>query len=215
MESELFAGIDEAELPAVLSYLSARIVKYKKDELILTAGEPVDPCIILSGSVKLSLYTEDNRSELKDSHFAGMSFGIPTACAGENISAAYMFASGAVEILHMDFSVLIDVPHTDLPHFHAVLVGNVIRYVSNQTMINLKHLRVISYHKIRSRILAYLYDQERNEDGTIDVHLSMQDLALYLNSDRSYLYKEIASLKKDGILEWNGRRVKLLQTPKL
>ena len=38
----------------------------------------------------------------------------------------------------------------------------------------------------------------------------MSDLSLFLGTDRSILYKEINALKREGILDWNGRNVRIL-----
>lgn len=213
LSNNLFAGIEESDLLPVLSYLSARIEKYERNDVIVTSGEPIRPGIFLRGSGRIALYLSDDYTELTDNFTAGMSFGIPTACSDDSRAGAFIVASRASEVIRMDVSPLIDVKEGDLPHFHSVIAGNFIRKISRQALENLTHLRIISHHNIRSRILMYLYSQAQDEDGKIRVHLSMGDLALYLNTDRSYLYKEVRALNEEGIVEWSGRNVRLLSTP--
>ena len=64
---------------------------------------------------------------------------------------------------------------------------------------------------LRQRIkvfLIYLSDDWNKEYLTLP--FSMSDLSEHLGADRSALYREIARLKEEGFLEWDGRDIHII-----
>ncbi len=72
-------------------------------------------------------------------------------------------------------------------------------------------INAISRPTLRDKILMYL-EEELNEtgDSTVTLNITKQELAKYLNSNRSALSREISHLVEEGLIEVNGNKFKLL-----
>ena len=65
---------------------------------------------------------------------------------------------------------------------------------------------------IRERVLIYLSSQSGKAGSlTFQIPFDRQQLADYLNLDRSALSKELGKMKKDGLLDYHKNTFTLLQ----
>ncbi len=72
-------------------------------------------------------------------------------------------------------------------------------------------INAISRPSLRDKILAYLEHELSEIDGdSITLSITKQELAKYLNSNRSALSREISNLVNEGLLEVKGNNFKLL-----
>ena len=206
----LFRNIEPEELPAVLQYLQSYRRSYSSGSTILHAGEPVHCiCVVLSGSVtieKLDLW--GNRTILgavgPGDLFAEVYAILQTeplmvnACANENS-----------EILFLDIrDLLTQKPHTE--YWKQSLLHQLLRIVS---MKNLK-LSLRSFHtaekSLRARIMSYLDSESlRTHSREFDIPFDRQQMADYLNVDRTALSKELSRMKKDGLLDFRRNHFQL------
>ena len=66
-----------------------------------------------------------------------------------------------------------------------------------------------SYHIcIREKIVRYLFER-KNTDGTIRGNLVREEMAEYMNVTRPSLSRELGSMQKEGILEIQGRDIRI------
>jgi CRP-like cAMP-binding protein len=64
---------------------------------------------------------------------------------------------------------------------------------------------------VRTRVLAYLSEQSvRAKSTDFEIPLDRQQMADYLNLDRSGLSKELSKMKSDGIIEYRKNHFILL-----
>ena len=64
---------------------------------------------------------------------------------------------------------------------------------------------------MRTRVLAYLSEQSvRAKSTDFEIPLDRQQMADYLNLDRSGLSKELSKMKSDGIIEYRKNHFILL-----
>ena len=76
-------------------------------------------------------------------------------------------------------------------------------------------LRILSYKNIRSRFIAYLFEQRFGDDHSINMEHNQVELADYLGVTRPALTKEISKMAKEGLLSIRGKQVVLLNIPGL
>ena len=66
---------------------------------------------------------------------------------------------------------------------------------------------------MRTRVLAYLSEESVKVDSTdFEIPFDRQQMADYLNLDRSALSKELSKMKSDGILDYRKNHFVLLDT---
>ena len=67
---------------------------------------------------------------------------------------------------------------------------------------------------IRGRLLSYLSDQAvRSGSSTFTIPFNRQQLADYLNVDRSAMSNELGKMQRDNLLRVEKNRFQLLQRP--
>ena len=197
----LFRGMDEAELAAALSALSAKEKTYEKDETILYAGNVSEHMgLVLEGSVTIeSNDVWGNRTIL--SHIEkGGTFAETYALLEDEPMLVDVIANEKSNILFLRIGSL-NLLQQDISPWRVKLIGNLLRISSQKNL----HLSGRSFHtapkSIRGRVMAYLNSvslQKNNID--FDIPFDRQQLADYLNVERSALSRELSNMQQDGLI---------------
>jgi len=69
-------------------------------------------------------------------------------------------------------------------------------------------VKVLGCASIREKIVRYLFER-KNTDGTIRGNLVREEMAGYMNVTRPSLSRELGSMQKEGILEIQGRDIRI------
>ena len=209
--SKLFEGISKAHLDDALKYLRTRIKTYRKGETIRNLGSVSKVALILEGELR-SQYMNDLMNIMTISHMtAGDVFGYTDFCTTEYIVPAEVTAATQAIVAHFDLTPLLEVGEEhELPEYHQRLAGNMILITLEHAAMLNSRIRTIGQKTLRARLKLFLNSLQNDVDGVIEIPFTMTDLAVFINSDRSALYKEIKALKNEGALEWKGRRVRIL-----
>ena len=207
----LFIGMTDKEITALLKSLDARKQDYEKNDLILHAGsKPGVIGIVLSGSV--TILSDDiwgNRTILS------------------HIEKGGIFAE-AYALLE-DVPMLVDVMANEGCSILLLKTKGILNSVVSQNSWDYKFLRNLllisskknlnlsgrSFHTspktIRERVMSYLNTLSLQNDNTeFDIPFDRQQLADYLNLERSALSKELGKMQKEGIIETRKSHFKLL-----
>ena len=95
----------------------------------------------------------------------------------------------------------------------AILIKNILKISMNKNL----HLSQRIFHTtsktIRGRLLAYLSScaSSKSPDAEFDIPFDRQQLADYLQVDRSALSAELSKMKADGLIDYWKNHFKLLQ----
>lgn len=198
----LFQGCPEKDIQVMANHLDFRTAQYKKKAVIFREGTVVmDIGLVLSGSVQI----EHNdiwghKSILGITEAAGV-FAEAYACIPNEPLMINVVANQNCEIL------LVSVPKLFSP---CSVCTSQNRLIQNLVMISARknlQLSSRSLHTspktVRGRLLSY-FSQQISEQGSyhIVIPFDRQQLADYLNLDRSALSKELGNMKKEGSLEY-------------
>ncbi len=209
--SPLFEGIREGELLTMLSCLGARMGHFDKKYTILAEGSPARFIgVMLSGSAQiLQIDYYGNRSILSGIR-AGEVFAEAFACAETESIPISVVASEPCEVMLIDAS---HVMNTCKNHcaFHQRLIFNLMKDLATKTLLFHQKLEITSRKTTREKLLAYLaLCAKQVGSSTFDIPFGRQELADYLEVDRSGLSTEIGKLKKEGLIENRKTRFELL-----
>lgn len=208
----LFAGIDGEQLLTMISCLGGMVRGYEKNQLILAEGDAANRIgVVLSGAVQIvrgDYY--GNRSiltELQPSQMFGESF----ACADVSEIPVDVVATENSEVLLIDARRILHMCSSACG-FHNRLIYNLMKLVATKNLLFHQKLEIISKRSTREKLLSYLMLQAKQQgSNSFTVLFDRQELADYLEVDRSGLSAEISKLRKEGVLECQKSRFTLLK----
>ena len=207
----LFFGIDEENLLRMLTCLGARVDHYDKSYTVMAEGGAckhigivLDGCVLVTGN-----------------DYYGNRSIISVINPSETFMAA--FAMSGVE--HLPLSVVADRPSVIMTingehilstcsnncSFHKTLIFNLMRDLARKTVEFHKRAGIISKRSTREKLLEYLMTVSKQEGKReFFIPFDRQQLADYLEVDRSGLSTEIGKLKSEGIIENKKNYFKLM-----
>ena len=201
-KTALFRGCSEEDITNMAEHLDFRTNKYRKGDVILGAGSIVtDIGLVLSGSVRIEHSDLWGNKSILGITPAGGVFAESYACIPNEPMMVDAVANEDCNIL------FISVPKLFMP---CSVCKNQNRLIQNLVMISArKNLQLsrrslhTSPKTIRGRLLSY-FSQQVSAQGSskIVIPFDRQQLADYLNLDRSALSKELGKMKNDGLIEY-------------
>ena len=207
----LFYGISDDNLLKMLTCLGAKIINFDKKYTIFAEGTTAKYIgIMLSGTahtVQMDYF--GNRSVLsviKPTHIFGEAF----ACAeAENVPVS-VIASEPCEVMLIDCAHIMHTCENNCG-FHQRLIYNLMKEMARKVIEFHERIEVTSKRSTRERLMAYLMICAKKAGAeSFDIPFDRQELADYLEVDRSGLSAEISKLRAEGVLESNRRHFKLL-----
>ena len=199
MRTPLFRGMSAEGTAEVLTALGSQRKHYGKGAVILHAGDQASTiALVLSGSVFIENDDCWGNKSILDRVGAGQVFAEAYACAPEEPLLVSVIAVENTEILFLRTAYLLQSPAR----------GAMEQLLRNLLMISARknlHLSRRMFHtapkSIRERLQSYLSDQAtRLGTQEFDIAFNRQQLADYLNVDRSALSNELSKMQKEGLL---------------
>ena len=207
----LFYEMDEEEITAGMEALSAQVKKYRKGSVILHAGDNTSHMgIVLSGSVTIESNDMWGNCTIL-SHVGKNGFFAETyALMKDTVLPVDVRANEDCRILFLSIGKLRQLPSSD--SWHTKMISNLLTISSRKNLT----LSGRSFHTapktIRGRILSYLNTISLQEHAKeFDIPFDRQQLADYLNVERTALSKELGKMRKDGIIRCRRNHFVLLK----
>lgn len=207
----LFRGIGPDKIESILSCLNAKEKLYKKNEVILSAGEYVSFIgIVLSG--RIQIVEEDvmgNRNIMAELG-EGNLFAETFACVKSQ--ALPMTVSSVIDstILFIDFKRVITTCASSCI-FHTKLIENMLYILANKNILLSQKIQHISKRTTREKLLSYFSEQAiKSGKREFDIPFNRQALADYICVDRSAMSNELCKLRDEGILTFDKNHISLV-----
>lgn len=211
--SQLFAGIDDEGIRAMLSCLLAEKRSYKKGETVLSSGVSVD-CIglVLSGSVNVIEEDYWGNRNIVTVVGPGQSFAESYACAGGASLEVRVEAAQDCNALFMNIRRILTTC-TSACAFHTRLIQNLVSLLAYKNLLMNQKLTHMAQRSTREKLLSYLSaESAKRGSASFDIPLNRQQLADYLSVDRSAMSNELSKMSGEGILRFRKNHFTLLQT---
>ncbi len=208
----LFYEIPEQDLLAVLECLGAKTTCYDKGETVIVEGEPAKYIgIVLSGAVQIIRNDYFGNRSIVAGIEAPELFGESFACAGVMAIPISVVASKHTEVMLID---CLKITRTcgNACKFHQQIIYNLLRVVAGKNLVFHQKIEVTSKRTTKEKLLTYLMLQaKKNQSECFEIPYSRQELADYLEVERSGLSVEISKLCKQGIIEANHRKIRIIK----
>ena len=208
----LFDEISDEELLKMLTCFGARILTFEKKQYIISEGEKAKYVgILLSGRAKtIQMDYFGNRSivsEIKPYETFAEAF----AYAGNKIIPISIVADEDCDVMFID-CIKITQPCCNACDFHKQIIFNLMRSLANKNVMFHQRIEITSKRSTREKLLTFLLMQSKTEGTTsFDIPYDRQELADYLEVDRSGLSAEISKLRKEGILKSDKNHFELIK----
>lgn len=204
----LFNNITEEEFKKIYKCFNIKKVFFKKEQTILSNIKNAGTVgIVVSGEAQLVRYNYNGSRSLLQEYPEGDIFGdIFSNVASGEISIQ---AKEDSEILFLDYEHIINRCKKNCP-YHNTIIQNMVEILSKRIYDQNERIEVLTKRSTRDKLLEYFNNlAKKNSSKTIYLPFSYTDLADYLSIDRSSMMREIKYLKEDGLIETNGKIVKL------
>lgn len=205
--SPLFFGMNEDELRGILECFNARIKSFESGEMIIRQSDVITNLyLVLEGGVNIE----------KDTYW-GRRIIITKLGVNDNIAMSFV-ASKAVEstidavaaqdtkLLVLNYEKCTSMCQNACAR-HKVLINNMFEILAKENLELLQKIENVSQKSIRDKLLTYLSNEARkNKNNSFEIPFNRQDLADYLNIDRSAMSFELSKLQKEGMIEYDRNR---------
>ena len=208
LRNPLFSNIKESEIQDVLNFLNASEHQYSKGETVFHSGTVINQIgIVLEG-----------RIQIENTDFWGNKTILDSLGEGKVFAETYALTK---------VPLMVDVSATQDTKILFLQTDNITAGKDESSQIITKNILAISMKKnlhlsqrifhtsaktIRGRLLSYLSSQvpHGTPNAEFDIPYDRQQLADYLEVDRSALSAELSKMKADGLIDYWKNHFKLL-----
>lgn len=213
-KTPLFHGNSTEEIGKMLDCLRAEKRRYAKGSVIFRAGQTTRLMgLLLSGQVSVESDDIWGNKSMLDHLGPGQVFAETYAALPQQPMMVSVVAAEAAEVLLLDMDRLLHQCFHQCAH-HGRLVANLLAISAHKNLALSRRIFHTAPKTIRGRLLSYLSFQAAQQ-GRLEFHipLSRQQLADYLNVDRSALSNELSKMRREGLLEADRNHFILCQPP--
>ncbi len=198
----LFDQIEDESLLRMLNCFGARVEFFDKKYTIFAEGTRAKHIgIVLSGSAQvIQVDYYGNRSILFGVEPSEM-FGEAFACAEVNSMPVAVVANEPSEIMLIDCNHILHTCNNN-SGFHQQLIFNLMKNLATKNIMFQQRIEITSKRSTREKLMTYLmFQAKKMKSSSFDIPFDRQELADYLEVDRSGLSAEISKLRKEGVIE--------------
>lgn len=209
--SELFAHIPKHRLHALLSHLNPRIKRYGKGEYVHRVGDVYNSIgMVLSGKVVMSATDFwGNRNLIKE--FGELEFYGDSHSVSNRPMFFDIVAVKQSELLFLNMENMLT-PWSSFKDEQQILLANMLNICAHKKLGYMHKSDCLSRRNAREKIKAFLSEQATIAvSNEFIIPYNRQHLADYLAVDRSTLSRELSKMKQEGLLDFTGKRFRLIK----
>ncbi|TLX78233.1 Crp/Fnr family transcriptional regulator [Labilibacter sediminis] len=205
-QSPLFTGLSFNDIKELLGQIHFQVKKYGKGQMVAYGGETVDRLhIVLSGGVK---------GEMID--YSGKSIKIEDIDPPKPLAIAFLFGKSnkyPVNIVANKDSEILIIPKASvliLFQKNETVLLNYLNAISNRSQFLSQKIRFLTFQTIKGKIANYLLQLSGGKTMEVTLPMSQNSMAELFGVTRPSVGRGMRELHNDGIIEANGKQVKLL-----
>ena len=197
----------------IIKKINHQVKRPTKGEVIYHENDKCETVtLVIKGEVEATQGFSDGHNKI-----------IRTIKKGDVIGLSLIFSSNpsykASFTITTKTSKLIVIKKEDLMNLmlsNQMINERILKYISDYSIFQSEHIKLLSCKFIRKKICSYLYNEYRTRNKLeFEIDYSKTDLSAFLNAERPSLSTEISRLCKEGIIENSNRKYKILDLDKL
>ncbi|MBQ4468799.1 MAG: Crp/Fnr family transcriptional regulator [Synergistaceae bacterium] len=196
MKTELFANMTRREFDASIEYINAGEFFYSRNQIIFSAGDVIDKIGLVTGG-KVIIESND---------LFGNNIVLGLAKEGELFGEVYAILGEPllVDVRAKQDCIVLFLKVNNLPasrSWSLKLTDNLLRITARKNLYLSQRSFINANRTIRKKVMSYLnYISLTEGSKSFEIPFDRQQMADYLNIDRSALSKELSDMKKEGII---------------
>ena len=197
MDSPLFAGMGRDALCSLLCRLPWTRRHYARGDTVCEAGAGVEALgLVAAGSVYIESCDAWGGRSLLGAVEAGQIFAEAYACLPGEPLMVRVVAAGDAEVIFLKAEALLREPR---------LARKLVELLARKNLQLSRRMRCTAPRTIRRRLMVYLSEEAAQQGSrSITIPFNRQELADYLEVDRSALSTEISKMRREGWLRAQG-----------
>ncbi len=210
ISNRLFMGMEQVEINTALDALDATYKSYNKGETILHAGDRTDSvCVVISGSVTIESNDMWGNRTILNIIDAGDFFAESYAVLKDETLLVDAVANEKSEVLFLRIGKVFG--NINFQLWQNKLVKNLLMISASKNLMLSGRSFHISPKTARGRIMTYLNSVSLKKHSKIfEIPFDRQQMADYLNLERTALSKELSRMKQEGIIDFHKNHFKIL-----
>jgi CRP-like cAMP-binding protein len=209
-KNSFFKGMNDQEISQALIDLKSTEKFYQRNDIILHAGNTTSRMgIVMEGSVTIEMNDAWGNCTILSHIGRNGIFSETYALLEHEVMPVDVRANEDCRILSLDLGGLRNSSSRD--HFQMVLISNLLMICASKNLTLSSRNFHISSRTIRGKVLSYLNSQSvKRGNNEFDIPFDRQQMADYLNVDRTALSKELSNMKKDKLIDFRKNHFRLL-----
>ena len=212
MKLPIFYNLKNEEIINILNFFNYSKEDFEKNNFIFEIGKPISKIgIILSGEINIIKEDFWGNRNILNKFKSGEIFGEVFALAKVSPNNILVETSQNSKILFLNltnFSIDNENNSSEILKF----LSNIFKISLKKNILFTEKLEHITKKTIREKIISYLSTEAlKNRSNSFFIKFDRQELADYLFVERSALSRELSSMKKDGLIEYNKNHFTLIK----
>lgn len=209
-QTPLFMNISEDEYKDMMSKNFTKKKEYNKSSFIFHADDIISEIgLVMCGQVLIQ-HTDFNGNEIIISHIdAGQIFAESYALCKEPLMVSAV-AADYTKVLFVDTNMFTDESNIRYSWYPKML-SNLLKISAGKNLALSNRIFCTGPKTIRSRLMIYLSSQaSKAKSSEFSIPFNRQQMADYLNLDRSALSKELCKMRDEGIITFHKNHFHIL-----
>lgn len=208
----IFFNLKDEEIISVLKFFKYYEESFKKNDFIFEIEKKIDKIgIIIFGEINIIKEDFWGNRNILGKFKSGEIFGEVFALSKRSTPNLSVEASQNCKILFLDLKdFLINNPKNPFEIYK--FLNNVFQISLKKNILLTQKIEHITKKSLKEKIISFLSAEAlKNKSNSFDIKFDRQELADYLSVDRSALSRELSTLKKQKILDYNKNHFTLFK----
>ncbi|HZX45664.1 MAG TPA: Crp/Fnr family transcriptional regulator [Clostridia bacterium] len=206
-ESTLFKGFGNADMSRLLAGTRYRVSAYSRNQVIALEGDDASSVgIVLEGIIEVQKIYPSGRAITISRLSRGDIFGEAIIFSRKKIYPATIVSTGSSRVLFLSGADILRLCATN-----AIFLNNFMGILSNKVLMLNERLKNLSYQTIREKIASYLAEEYKKQKNLkLKMLVSRREMAEQFGIPRPSLSRELVSMKKDGLIDFDRQTITIL-----
>lgn len=204
---QLFKGMNTSEIEGICSLLSMKVTKHKKLQHLFDEGDDCNSLgIILKGKVELSTF-----------FISGDVSNLITLNEGDIFGEAILFSQNHHYPISITALTDVEILFLSKPEILKTIESNTnflenyLLLLSTKLLFFNDKFKLLSLNTIRGKITHVLIKLSKEQNSLkVKLPFSKEKMALHICTRRPSLSRELAKMKKDGLIDFNKSIIQIL-----
>lgn len=204
---ELFNDFDDADINKLFDSVQARIVKYRRGQLVAKENTEINElCILLEGNLLEYVEKSNGEREVMRSLIDGEIFALAQGYHKPNFLGCYIVSALDCSVLYITLSSIFNNTEPILQK----LIRNLITAMSGKVLELENNNRYIVIKSMRVKIAKLIYDTYLAQNSMeISLGMNRNEMAKYLSVSRPSMSREMGRMAELGMFEYKKDKIKI------